>query len=163
MRMDPVGQGEVDVRVKHQWTVSVGGVAGRSVSACASFAAHWPATHWQALISRKPHTLIMPPAWHCASTPLGSVALLTLTQAGNAPQQLPTFFTVQSASVRQVVVVTMTALPAAGPLVEPVAGGGAAVSAGGAATQPVDPRQASSTSMFRHRDKRRDMRPLRSG
>ncbi|SOO25989.1 conserved exported hypothetical protein [Xanthomonas phaseoli pv. phaseoli] len=104
----------------------------------------------------------MPPAWHCASTPLGSVALLTLTQAGNAPQQLPTFFTVQSASVRQVVV-TMTALPAAGPLVEPVAGGGAAVSVGGAATQPVDPRQASSNSMLRYRDKRRDMRPLRSG
>lgn len=103
----------------------------------------------------------MPLAWHCASTPLGSVALLTLTQAGKAPQQLPTFFTVQSASVRQVVV-TVTGLPVAGPLAEPVAGGGAAVSAGGAATQPVDTRQASSNNVLRHRDKRRDMRPLRS-
>lgn len=104
----------------------------------------------------------MPLAWHCACTPLGSVALLTLTQAGNAPQQLPTFFTVQSASLRQVVV-TVIGLPVAEPLAEPVAGGGVAVSACGAATQPTDTRQASNNIELRHRDKRRDMRPLRSG
>lgn len=93
----------------------------------------------------------MPLAWHCACTPLGSVALLTLTQAGNAPQQLPTFFTVQSASVRQVVV-TVIGLPLAGLVAEPVAGGGVAVSAGGAA-QPTDTRQASNSIELRHRDK----------
>lgn len=42
-----------------------------------------------------------PLARHWAITPSGSVGLATLTQVGNAPQQLPTFLTVQSASLRQ--------------------------------------------------------------
>ena len=42
-----------------------------------------------------------PLAAHCACTPCGSVGLPLLTQAGIAPQQLPTFFTMQSALVLQ--------------------------------------------------------------
>jgi hypothetical protein len=38
---------------------------------------------------------------HCALTAAGSVGLSLFTQAGIAPQQLPTFFTAQSSLVRQ--------------------------------------------------------------
>ena len=60
-----------------------------------------PLTHWQAVTSAKPQTPMRPLAAHCACTPCGSVGLFLFTQAGIAPQQLPTFFTAQSALVLQ--------------------------------------------------------------
>jgi len=38
---------------------------------------------------------------HCDCTAAGSAGLSLLTQAGISPQQLPTFFTVQSVSALQ--------------------------------------------------------------
>ncbi|MCD0245192.1 hypothetical protein JWH04_11400 [Xanthomonas melonis] len=114
---------------------------------------HWPETHWQPLISWNPHTLIIPLDWHCAITPAGSVGLLTLTQAGNAPQQLPTFLTVQSASTLQVVT-TVTGLAG-------VAGEGVAA-VGAAATQPISANEHARSRLLRDQDKVRDMRLLRS-
>ncbi|KTF36646.1 hypothetical protein LMG919_10425 [Xanthomonas vesicatoria] len=90
----------------------------------------------------------MPLDWHCAITPCGSVGLVTLTQAGNAPQQLPTFFTVQSASTLHVVV-TVIGLA--------LVGGGVAASVGGAATQPIRTNNAVSNKLLKHRDKTRDI------
>ena len=49
----------------------------------------------------KPQVETMPLSAHRALTPSGSVGLSTLTQAGYWPQQLPTSFTVHSASERQ--------------------------------------------------------------
>ena len=87
----PGRQGQVDLLVEHHCT---GSGEGESAS-------QRPLTHWQALTSLKPQTLAMPLAAHCARTPCGSVGLLRLTQAGIAPQQLPTSFTAQSALVLQ--------------------------------------------------------------
>src|SRR3546814_14468735 len=60
-----------------------------------------PALHEQLLISRNPHTPTRPSFAHCDCTAAGSTGLSLLTQAGIAPQQLPTFLTVQPLSVLQ--------------------------------------------------------------
>src|SRR5690606_26131115 len=59
------------------------------------------ATQEQAWISLKPHTLAMPDSAQAACTAAGSGWASTFTQAGKWPQQLPTFFTAQSVSTRQ--------------------------------------------------------------
>ncbi|KQR11557.1 hypothetical protein ASF90_13360 [Xanthomonas sp. Leaf148] len=85
---------------------------------------------------------------------MGLVGLLTLTQAGNLPQQLPTSLTMQSASVRQVVFTWAS-------LIGDTAGRVAA-SVGGAVTQPIRTRDAIRNRLLRHQDKARDMWLLRS-
>jgi hypothetical protein len=84
----------MDLRVQHQFTW-----IGLLPPDCAD--SQRPLTHWHEEISRKPHMPIWPLAAHCACTALGSVGLSLLTQAGIAPQQLPTSFTAQSPSLRQ--------------------------------------------------------------
>src|SRR3546814_2104115 len=67
----------------------------------ASVGSQRPALHEQLLISRNPHTPTRPSFAHCDCTAAGSTGLSLLTQAGIAPQQLPTFLTVQSLSALQ--------------------------------------------------------------
>src|SRR3546814_11637769 len=67
----------------------------------ASAGSQRPALHEQLLISRNPHTPTRPSFAHCDCTAAGSTGLSLLTQAGIAPQQLPTFLTVQSLSALQ--------------------------------------------------------------
>ncbi len=90
----------MDLRVQHHCTLVAGSDGpGRSLIDVAAM--HLSLLHWQAEISRNPHTPAMPLAWHCACTAAGSVGLSLLTQAGIAPQQLPTSLTAQSALVLQ--------------------------------------------------------------
>jgi hypothetical protein len=92
---------------------------------------HWPLSHWQAEISLKPQTPIMPLALHCACTAAGSVGLSLLTQAGMAPQQLPTFLIAQSELVLQLVTSAFASPATRGGMGEDI-GGGARGGAGGA-------------------------------
>src|SRR3546814_6304830 len=98
--MHPCRQGEVDLFVKHH-----GFAFGCGESDCcgmgASVGSQRPALHEQLLISRNPHTPTRPSFAHCDCTAAGSTGLSLLTQAGIAPQQLPTFLTAQSLSALQ--------------------------------------------------------------
>src|SRR3546814_7220954 len=67
----------------------------------ASAGSQRPALHEQLLISRNPHTPTRPSFAHCDCTAAGSTGLSLWTQAGIAPQQLPTFLTAQSLSALQ--------------------------------------------------------------
>jgi hypothetical protein len=119
----------MDLRVEHHWTCGAAPPAG----------AHWPLSHWQALISAKPQTLIIPLAAHAACTAAGSVGLSLLTQAGIAPQQLPTFFTAQSALVLQEVSMVTSARTGRGGVGEDIGGadGGAGGAGGGSGVEPA--------------------------
>jgi hypothetical protein len=96
-------------------------------------------SHWQALISAKPQTLIIPLAAQAACTAAGSVGLSLLTQAGIAPQQLPTFFTAQSALVLQEVSTVTSARAGRGGVGEDIGGadGGAGGAGGGGGVEPA--------------------------
>jgi hypothetical protein len=119
----------MDLRVEHHWTCGAVPPAG----------AHWPLSHWQALISAKPQTLIIPLAAQAACTAAGSVGLSLLTQAGIAPQQLPTFFTAQSALVLQEVSTVTSARAGRGGVGEDIGGadGGAGGAGGGGGVEPA--------------------------
>src|SRR3546814_16033135 len=93
-----------------------------------------PALHEQLLISRNPHTPTRPSFAHCDCTAAGSTGLSLLTQAGIAPQQLPTFLTVQSLSALQpysIVGASRTRLGGNGRDID-----GGALAAGSCATAP---------------------------
>jgi hypothetical protein len=117
----------MDLRVEHHWTCGAAPPAG----------AHWPLSHWQELISAKPQTLIIPLAAHAACTAAGSVGLSLLTQAGIAPQQLPTFFTAQSALVLQEVSTTTSCRTSRGGSGEDIGGGALGGAGGGGGVVPA--------------------------
>jgi hypothetical protein len=117
----------MDLRVEHHWTCDAAPPAG----------AHWPLSHWQALISAKPQTLIIPLAAQAACTAAGSVGLSLLTQAGMAPQQLPTFFTAQSALVLQAVLTTTSWRTSRGGSGEDIGGGALGGAGGGGGVLPA--------------------------
>src|SRR5690606_3193786 len=85
-----------------------------------------------------------PSARHCACTAAGSTAASRGTQAGMAPQQLPTFFTTQSASLRQERSGASGEAGAAGP----------AGAAGGGAAQPARTSSRAMTACFMARPSR---------
>ncbi|MDQ3228343.1 MAG: hypothetical protein M3Q13_01215 [Pseudomonadota bacterium] len=96
----------MQLREQHQRSVCDGGAPLTETSTGSCSEMHCPFAQVQVLISLKPQTDAIPLRAHSARTAAGSVRLFRLTQAGIAPQQLPTSLTTQSALVRQVWLMT---------------------------------------------------------
>ncbi|MGV8931880.1 MAG: hypothetical protein ACOH1R_07190 [Luteimonas sp.] len=97
--------------------------------------------------------LAMPLFAHCDCTAAGSTGLSLLTQAGISPQQLPTFFTAQSALVLQLLSIFGASLTNVGGKGRDICGGGLAcvVRAGASVVTGAAQAESSDNDSARHR------------